>query len=73
MEIRKYRSDDCKEMAELFYETIHSVNASDYSAQQLNVWATGNVDFEKWDRSFSQHYSLVAVEKKRHSRFWGYR
>lgn len=33
MEIRKYRSDDCKEMAELFYETIHSVNASDYSAQ----------------------------------------
>lgn len=48
MEIRKYQSTDCKEMAELFYHTVHKVNAKDYRKEQLDVWATGEVDLEKW-------------------------
>ena len=52
MEIRKYQSTDCKEMAELFYHTVHKVNAKDYRKEQLDVWATGEVDLEKWDCSF---------------------
>lgn len=63
MEIRKYRSEYCGEMAKLFYDTVHTVNSSDYSEEQLDVWATGKVNIEEWDRSFSQHYTLVAVEK----------
>jgi putative acetyltransferase len=65
MEIRTYRSEDCKEMAELFYHTVHTVNAKDYPAEQLDVWATGQVDLERWDRSFREHFSLVAVEDER--------
>lgn len=44
MEIRRYQQSDCKEITELFYNTIHTVNAQDYTEEQLNVWATGKVD-----------------------------
>lgn len=65
MEIRRYQSGDCREIAELFYWTVHRVNARDYSEEQLDVWATGDADLEVWDRSFREHFSLVAVENER--------
>lgn len=64
MEIRRYQQSDCKELTELFYNTVHTVNAKDYTEEQLNVWATGKVDLEKWDQSFQEHYSVVAVNDK---------
>ena len=65
MKIRAYQPSDCKEIAELFYHTVHTVNAKDYTKEQLNVWATGQVDLEKWNLSFLEHYSVIAVEGKR--------
>jgi len=62
MIIRKYESSDCKEMAELFFNTVHSVNVKDYTKEQLDAWASGQVDLEKWDQSFQEHFSIVAVE-----------
>lgn len=62
MEIRTYQPADCKEMAELFYQTVHTVNAKDYNRSQLDAWATGQVNLEQWNRSFLEHLSLVAVE-----------
>ena len=62
MIIREYLSSDCKYLAELFYQTVHSVNAKDYTQEQLNAWATGNVDIEKWNLSLSEHFSLVAIK-----------
>ena len=62
MIIRKYLPSDCKHLAELFYQTVHSINAKDYTDEQLNAWATGNVDIEEWNRSLSEHFSLVAIK-----------
>jgi len=62
MLIRKYQASDCNELAELFYNTVHTINAKDYSKEQLNVWATGEIDFVKWNQSFQEHYSVVAVD-----------
>lgn len=42
MEIRSYRQEDIKVIAELFYNTVHSVNAADYTDEQLDAWADGN-------------------------------
>ena len=61
MVIRRYQHSDCVQMAELFYQTVHSVNANDYTEEQLDVWATGQVDLAQWDRSFSEHYTVVAL------------
>lgn len=38
MIIREYQSADCKELAELFYNTVHIVNEKDYTKEQLDVW-----------------------------------
>jgi len=62
MKIRPYRSADVETLARLFYDTVHSVNAADYSPEQLAVWAPGQVDLARWDASFLAHRTLVAQE-----------
>ena len=62
MIIREYQPSDCKELAALFYNTVHTINAKDYTNKQLNAWATGQVDLEEWNQSFQEHYSLVAID-----------
>ncbi len=62
MIIREYRPLDCEILAELFYNTVHTVNVKDYTKEQLDVWATGTIDLEKWNQSFMEHYTLVAVD-----------
>lgn len=61
---REYQSSDCEEIIKLFYNTVHTVNAKDYTKEQLDAWATGRVDLNKWDQSLREHYSLVAVENE---------
>ena len=60
MELRRYRVSDCDKMAELFYQTVHCVNARDYTKEQLDAWASGTVDLEEWNRSFLRHHTIVA-------------
>lgn len=62
VKLRNYRSSDCGSLAELFYQTVHTVNARDYTQEQLNVWATGTVDLAQWDQSFLAHHTLVAID-----------
>lgn len=62
MEIRKYQQSDCRTLTELFYNTVHIVNARDYTKEQLNVWATGEADLEKWNQSLLEHFSVVVVD-----------
>ena len=62
MVIREYQPLDCEVLAELFYNTVHTVNEKDYTKEQLDVWATGIIDLEKWNQSFEDHYSLVAID-----------
>ncbi|MDO5417895.1 MAG: GNAT family N-acetyltransferase [Lachnospiraceae bacterium] len=65
MYIREYQPSDCPDMAKLFYDTVHTVNARDYTEEQLNVWASGRVDLDAWNRSFLAHDTVVAVEKEK--------
>lgn len=60
--LRPYTPEDCEEISLLFYETVHTVNAKDYSRQQLDVWATGSIDLAAWNKSFLAHTSFVAVD-----------
>ena len=62
MIIRQYEPTDCEHLAKLLYETVHTINAKDYSQEQLNVWATDKIDLEVWNKSLSEHYTVVAVE-----------
>ena len=62
MQLREYIPSDCAQLAELFYQTVHSVNAKDYTKEQLDAWATGEVDLQAWDASFRAHRTIVATE-----------
>ena len=65
MELREYKEQDCEKLARLFYDTVHTVNAKDYKKEQLNVWATGEVDLEKWNASLSENHTVIAVERNK--------
>lgn len=61
MIIRKYHPLDCKEIIKLFYNTVHIINAKDYTKEQLDVWATGKINLEKWNESLQEQ---VAVDNE---------
>lgn len=65
MQIRRYAKEDCREIMNLFYDTVHSVNAKDYTDVQLAAWAPAvdEIDSDKWNKSLSEHFTVVAVEK----------
>ena len=46
--IREYRFGDQKQIAELFYTTVQTVNAKDYSKEQLDAWINGNTEPAIW-------------------------
>ncbi len=64
MIIRKYQTSDCKKLAELFYNTVHTINAKDYTQEQLNAWAPDQIDLEEWNKSFQENFTFVALDNK---------
>ena len=62
MELKTYRQEDLVFILELFYKTVHTINAADYTKRQLDAWAPEKPDREKWEQSLSAHYALIARE-----------
>ena len=63
LRIEPFKQEDAEELVELFYGTVHSVNASDYSSDQLAVWAPEGQQAEKaeqWRVSLSRNATFVA-------------
>ena len=58
MQLRTYRPSDCRKV----YNTVHTINAKDYSLEQLNAWAPKDFDERQWDMSFRKHYTIVAED-----------
>lgn len=62
MILREYRSADCKEIIDLFYQTVHKINIQDYTKEQVDAWANKNIDLKIWQQSLAKNYCLVAIE-----------
>ena len=62
MKLRKYHSEDWKEVVELFYETVHFVNSADYTEPQLDAWVPKDMDLPELENRLLNTYSVV-VEK----------
>ena len=58
--IRPYRESDAREIAELFHDTVHSVNRRDYTGEQLAAWASHVIDYEHWRRRLIEKKPIVA-------------
>lgn len=57
--VRLYKPADRKEIVELFYGTVHTVNLNDYSPAQLDAWAPKEIDMDAWDKSLSNNHTVV--------------
>lgn len=61
MLLRNYVKTDCPQLERLFYDTVHTVNAKDYTQEQLAAWATGKVNLEAWNESLQAHHHSGAA------------
>ncbi|MCP2036698.1 HAD superfamily hydrolase (TIGR01549 family) [Planomicrobium sp. HSC-17F08] len=63
LRIRRFQEADLAEVVALFYGTVHTVNAADYSGEQLAAWAPKEEQAQKaaaWRKSLQQNISYVA-------------
>lgn len=58
--LRNYQNGDCEKIAELFYQTVHSVNAKDYPTEQLFAWAKDDKQLQTRRADLSKQKTLIA-------------
>ena len=61
IQIRPLKANDIEECVRLYSETIHTINAKDYSQVQLDAWAPPAISHEdpRW-QTLLKHISYVA-------------
>lgn len=62
MILREYNIEDCKEIVDLFYQTVHNINIQDYTKEQVDAWANKNININIWHQSLVKNYCLVAIK-----------
>jgi putative acetyltransferase len=62
MRIRCVRRVDIPQISHLYYETVHRVNARDYSPEQIRAWAPQVYPDAFWQRRFQRYRVLVAED-----------
>ncbi|HHP5739695.1 GNAT family N-acetyltransferase [Bacillus paranthracis] len=60
MIIRTFHKEDLEQVLQLFYETVHTINAKNYNVLQLQAWAPDQLDKESWLKSLEKNISYVA-------------
>lgn len=60
MKLRAYINDDLAQITKLFYDTVHTVNASDYSAAQLSAWAKDYNSLKTRQNDLLRQNTLIA-------------
>lgn len=64
--IRRFQESDTEDVARLFHETVRTVNAGDYSPEQLKAWAPDDIHFKDWKAACTEVYTIVAVPEDNH-------
>lgn len=61
LRIREYDGNDLDAVSRLFFETVHSVNAADYTKEQLSAWAESVEGFKaRRESDLLDQHTLVA-------------
>lgn len=62
MEIRRADINDIDELSKLYYDTVVTVNAKDYSEEQIRAWASTYNNEHGWIRRIEEQYFFVALQ-----------
>ncbi|MBM3893694.1 GNAT family N-acetyltransferase [Candidatus Dependentiae bacterium] len=60
MAIRRFQSTDLPAIIALFRSTVHTINAKDYTPEELLAWAPQDLDETAWAQSLTKNYTIVA-------------
>ncbi len=63
MFLRAYRPEDKSYLQQLFFSTVHTVNAGDYTPEQLAIWAPNVPDRRFWSLLDGQVCFVVENQK----------
>jgi putative acetyltransferase len=58
--IRPLKESDMVHLNQLFIETVHTINAADYSQEQLDAWAPKKRAAIYWNARLKDHITYVA-------------
>ncbi|RCH54432.1 GNAT family N-acetyltransferase [Mucilaginibacter hurinus] len=54
--IRRAAINDIDQIRRLFYDTVTTVNRQDYNAEQIEAWASGRDNIERWHNRVNQQF-----------------
>lgn len=60
--IREYNTADNAQIVALFFDTVHTINAKDYTSSQLAVWAPANINIDQWCAPLATDDTRIAVQ-----------
>lgn len=63
IQVRRYQDGDAKFLSQIYYNTIHTVNAIDYTKEQLDAWAPWSSvqDYRGWQEKLEKIKPFVAL------------
>jgi len=61
VQVRCYQDGDAKHIASIYYNTVHTVNAKDYTEEQLNAWAPYHDNYAAWQEKCAKLNPFVAT------------
>jgi putative acetyltransferase len=61
MDIQSYSSKRAKEIADLFYKSVHAIDSSVYSPELKDAWAPTPVNYERWIKRLNEKKPFLAV------------
>ena len=61
--MRRFQPSDVQPIAQLFHDTIRTVNLGDYTQAQVEAWAPDPIDVERWAVIGCSHMMFVADEQ----------
>ncbi|MBY0378785.1 MAG: GNAT family N-acetyltransferase [Rickettsiales bacterium] len=63
IQVRRYQGGDIKFLSQIFYNTIHTVNAKDYTKEQLDAWAPWSSvqNYSGWKEKLEKIRPFVAL------------
>lgn len=60
MIVRRFQVQDAEQVAQLFHDTIRTVNLGDYTQEQVEAWAPSEIHFRDWAAACSSRCTFVA-------------
>jgi hypothetical protein len=65
MDIQSYSANKAREIADLFYQSVHAIDSSVYTAEQKEAWAPTPIDYERWSERLNTKKPFIAVVENR--------